>query len=366
MEVTDSTVTFPDGTVWDEDETTCGDDERGRPDRAGPMEQRPGGRRRRAAQRADHRGLRRRAASGTTASTSRSRSCPEAARRDPGAARHHRVAEQPHRRHRGRPVDVDHGAGDRSTTSTTAPATRRHHHLDDRRLEASMRGRPGRWVRHPPPAADPHDPEADAAGGRPADRRVGGRRPGRRGRRRGGAGPRLPARACSARRTPTTSAPGRRLRYAVEPEPLDTAGAIRFAADLGRHRGAVRRGQRRRAHRPRRRRLVAFHDEHGAEGTIALHQVDDPSAFGVVPTDDDGRVLAFVEKPPPGEAPTDLINAGTYVLEPSVLERIAGRPPGVHRAGDLPGDGGRRHAVRHRRQVASTGPTPARRRSTSR
>ena len=72
--------------------------------------------------------------------------------------------------------------------------------------------------------------------------------------------------------------------------------------------------------------LVAFHDERGAEGTIALHPVDDPSRYGVVPTDDDGRVIAFVEKPPPGEAPTNLINAGTYVLEPSVLDRIpAGR-----------------------------------------
>ena len=46
--------------------------------------------------------------------------------------------------------------------------------------------------------------------------------------------------------------------------------------------------------------------------------------FGVVPTDDDGRVVAFIEKPPRDEAPTDLINAGTYVLEPSVLDRIAG------------------------------------------
>ncbi len=52
---------------------------------------------------------------------------------------------------------------------------------------------------------------------------------------------------------------------------------------------------------------------------------EDPSAFGVVPTDDDGRVVAFVEKPRREEAPTNLINAGTYVLEPSVLDRV---PPG--------------------------------------
>jgi mannose-1-phosphate guanylyltransferase len=113
------------------------------------------------------------------------------------------------------------------------------------------------------------------------------------------------------------------LHYAVEPEPLDTAGAIRFAAvdagiderflvmnadvltdiDLGA--------------------LVATHERTGAEGTIALHRVDDPSAFGVVPTDEDGRVTAFIEKPSRDDAPTDLINAGIYVLEPSVLDRIA-------------------------------------------
>lgn len=125
---------------------------------------------------------------------------------------------------------------------------------------------------------------------------------------------------------------GVKLHYAVEPEPLDTAGAIRFAA---RDAGIVDRflvvngdvltdlniAD-----------LVAFHDQHGAEGTIALQRVADPSAFGVVPTDDTGRVLAFVEKPPPGEAPTDLINAGTYVLEVSVLDRIPkGRKVSIER-----------------------------------
>lgn len=122
------------------------------------------------------------------------------------------------------------------------------------------------------------------------------------------------------------------LHYAVEPEPLDTAGAIRFAAlDAGIDsrfvvvNGDVLTDLDVTA-------LVDFHDRAGAEGTIALHQVEDPSAFGVVPTHADGRVAAFVEKPPRGEAPTDLINAGTYVLEPSVLDRIdAGRKVSVER-----------------------------------
>lgn len=117
---------------------------------------------------------------------------------------------------------------------------------------------------------------------------------------------------------------GVRLAYAVEPEPRDTAGAVRFAA---RHAGIedtflvvngdvltdLDIGA-----------LVGFHRARRAEATISLTPVDDPSAFGVVPTDAAGRVEAFIEKPARDEAPTNLINAGTYVLEPSVLDRIAG------------------------------------------
>ena len=122
------------------------------------------------------------------------------------------------------------------------------------------------------------------------------------------------------------------LHYAIEPEPLDTAGAIRFAAldaEIDERfvvvNGDVLTDLDIAA-------LVAFHDDHGGEGTIALHQVEDPSAFGVVPTDDGGRVLAFVEKPSREDAPTDLINAGTYVLEATVLDRIAdGRKVSIER-----------------------------------
>jgi NDP-sugar pyrophosphorylase family protein len=116
------------------------------------------------------------------------------------------------------------------------------------------------------------------------------------------------------------------LHYAVEDHPLGTAGAIRFAADaLGEldERIVVCNGDVLTTLDLGR--LVHFHDERGAEATIALTQVGDPSAFGVVPTRDDGEVIAFVEKPPPGKAPTNWINAGTYVLEPSVLARIPER-----------------------------------------
>jgi mannose-1-phosphate guanylyltransferase len=121
---------------------------------------------------------------------------------------------------------------------------------------------------------------------------------------------------------PSGTCAGLPVRYAIEPQLMDTAGAVRFAAtwagideqfvvvngdvltdlDLGA--------------------LIALHRERGALCTISLTPVDDPSRFGVVPTDDDGRVLAFIEKPAPGEAPTNMINAGTYVVEPSVVGLI--------------------------------------------
>ncbi len=69
--------------------------------------------------------------------------------------------------------------------------------------------------------------------------------------------------------------------------------------------------------------MVGVHRDRGALATIGLHPVEDPSRFGVVPTDEAGRVLAFVEKPPRDEAPSNEINAGVYVLEPSVVDLIA-------------------------------------------
>ena len=70
------------------------------------------------------------------------------------------------------------------------------------------------------------------------------------------------------------------------------------------------------------RRVIDFHRASGAEGTIHLTPVDDPSQFGVVETSGDGRVVRFVEKPKPGESSSRNVNAGTYVLEPSVIERV--------------------------------------------
>jgi mannose-1-phosphate guanylyltransferase len=125
---------------------------------------------------------------------------------------------------------------------------------------------------------------------------------------------------------------GVRLHYAVEPEPLDTAGAIRFAAD---HAGiddtfVVVNGDVLTDLDVSS--LIAFHRSKKAEATIHLTPVEDPSAYGVVAIDADGLVERFVEKPAPGTAPSNLINAGTYVLEPSVLQRIeTGRKVSIER-----------------------------------
>jgi mannose-1-phosphate guanylyltransferase len=113
-----------------------------------------------------------------------------------------------------------------------------------------------------------------------------------------------------------------RVQYAVEPEPLDTAGAIAFAA---REAGidetfVVANGDI--VTDLDVKRLVDAHRSARSEAMIHLTPVADPSAFGVVETDSTGTVRRFVEKPAPGETDSNLINAGTYVLEPSVLDLI--------------------------------------------
>jgi mannose-1-phosphate guanylyltransferase len=74
--------------------------------------------------------------------------------------------------------------------------------------------------------------------------------------------------------------------------------------------------------------LVAYHRERETLGTLTLKPVDDPSAYGLVPVDDDGRIERFIEKPKTAEeVVTDLINAGTYVLEPDALNYVPGGEP---------------------------------------
>jgi mannose-1-phosphate guanylyltransferase len=133
---------------------------------------------------------------------------------------------------------------------------------------------------------------------------------------------------------PEATCAGLPIRYAIEPTSgLDTAGAIAFAADeagVGDEAFIVVNGDV--LTDLDLASLVKLHTERGAEATIALTPVEDPSAYGVVPTDENGRVLAFIEKPPRGDAPTNLINAGTYVVERRMLERVArGRRVSIER-----------------------------------
>jgi mannose-1-phosphate guanylyltransferase / phosphomannomutase len=113
---------------------------------------------------------------------------------------------------------------------------------------------------------------------------------------------------------------GMEVGYSVEESPLGTAGSVRLAAgrlddtfivisgdalcdlDLTK--------------------LVEFHREKQASVTIGLKSVDNPLEFGIVVTDDDGRVERFLEKPSWGQVFSDTINTGIYVLEPEVLRHI--------------------------------------------
>lgn len=71
--------------------------------------------------------------------------------------------------------------------------------------------------------------------------------------------------------------------------------------------------------------MMRSHRQMGAKVTIALTPVEDPTIYGVVKTDAGGRLLRFVEKPSRDEAPSNMINAGTYIVEPDVLSHIPPR-----------------------------------------
>jgi mannose-1-phosphate guanylyltransferase len=124
---------------------------------------------------------------------------------------------------------------------------------------------------------------------------------------------------------------GMRLRYVVEEEPLGTAGPVRLALDedVLEERLIVLNGDVLTDID-----LTAELDQHartGARVTLALYAVDDTASYGVVPTDAEGRVEAFLEKAE-GETPTNRINAGAYVVEREVIESIpAGRPVSFER-----------------------------------
>ncbi|MFJ2739983.1 sugar phosphate nucleotidyltransferase [Streptomyces sp. NPDC087440] len=131
------------------------------------------------------------------------------------------------------------------------------------------------------------------------------------------------------------SALGMRLTYVTEDQPLGTGGAIRSAADALTSgpadpvlvfNGDILTGLDIAG-------LVDAHQRAGAAVTLHLTRADDPREYGLVPTDDTGRVLDFTEKPQhPDEIVTDQINAGCYVFRREVIDTIpAGRPVSVER-----------------------------------
>lgn len=118
---------------------------------------------------------------------------------------------------------------------------------------------------------------------------------------------------------------GIQLTYCVEHSPLGTAGAVKNAERYLDSTFVVLNGD-----------IftdididdmLAFHRRKRARATIALTCVDNPSAFGVVKADSDGRVRCFIEKPSPDQVTSHWINAGVYILEPEVLRYV---PSGSH------------------------------------
>jgi mannose-1-phosphate guanylyltransferase len=122
------------------------------------------------------------------------------------------------------------------------------------------------------------------------------------------------------------------IEYQIEDEPLGTAGGIAFAArgsGLDETIFALNGDSLREADLGE---LAHFHRSVGAKATILLTPVPDPSRYGLVRVARDGRVSQFLEKPRPEEIDTNLINAGLYVLEPSVLDLVpADRPVSIER-----------------------------------
>src|SRR5262245_18497969 len=113
---------------------------------------------------------------------------------------------------------------------------------------------------------------------------------------------------------------GVRLRFVVEPMPLGTGGAVRYAGDSltdsvvvfnGDVLTEVDLGA-----------VLRLHRERKAKATIVLTPVDNPRAYGLVETDGDGNIKRFLEKPGEDEITCNTINAGIYVLEPDTFDRI--------------------------------------------
>jgi len=125
---------------------------------------------------------------------------------------------------------------------------------------------------------------------------------------------------------------GMKVSYCIEPQPLGTGGCVKNAeATIGHGEpflllnGDV-------LSRIDYSKLATQHLRNGGVATIALHRVHDPSRYGVVELVGKSRIRRFVEKPPRGKAPSNLINAGVYVLTPEIFDHIpSGRRVSIER-----------------------------------
>lgn len=113
---------------------------------------------------------------------------------------------------------------------------------------------------------------------------------------------------------------GIKISYAVEPTPLGTGGAVRYAAGSGTDSIVVFNGDV--LSRVDLAGVIALHRGRQAKATIVLTPVENPAAYGLVESDSAGNIERFLEKPKPEEITCNTINAGIYVLEPSTFERI--------------------------------------------
>jgi NDP-sugar pyrophosphorylase family protein len=116
------------------------------------------------------------------------------------------------------------------------------------------------------------------------------------------------------------SGTGVRIRYVVEPAPLGTGGAIRYAAQGISDTIVVFNGDVMTSVDVNH--VVQMHRERAAKATIVLTPVENPTAYGLVETHENGAVKRFLEKPAADEITCDTINAGIYVLEPDTFDRI--------------------------------------------
>jgi NDP-sugar pyrophosphorylase family protein len=113
---------------------------------------------------------------------------------------------------------------------------------------------------------------------------------------------------------------GLHIRYVVEPTPLGTAGAIKYAEEFLDDSVVVFNGDI--LTQIDLAAVIARHRERRAKATIVLTPVENPSAYGLVETDAEGNVRRFLEKPDPSDITCNTINAGIYVLEPDTFDRI--------------------------------------------